>query len=94
MVEERAGRLKLAQKLLRHSNLSTTADTYTHTSRESEREAAIALERAYFSDDLFPIFSQLGTGNSYWLLLAERHLNRRQFGATLGRIALLPLRTG
>ncbi|PYX74593.1 MAG: hypothetical protein DMG72_09575 [Acidobacteria bacterium] len=30
----------------------------------------------------------------YWLLLAEGHLNRRQFGAMLGRIALLPLRTG
>ena len=30
----------------------------------------------------------------YWLLLAEGHLNRRRFGAMLGRIALLPLRTG
>jgi hypothetical protein len=30
----------------------------------------------------------------YWLLLAEAHLNRRRFGAMLGRIALLPLRTG
>ncbi|MBZ5697840.1 MAG: hypothetical protein LAN18_04770 [Acidobacteriia bacterium] len=29
----------------------------------------------------------------YWLLLAEGHLNRRRFGAMLGRIALLPLRT-
>jgi len=27
----------------------------------------------------------------YWLLLAEGHLNRRRFGAMLGRIALLPL---
>ena len=30
----------------------------------------------------------------YWLLLAEWHLNRRRFGAMLGRIALLPLGTG
>ena len=58
VVEERTGRLKLAQKLLRHSNISTTADTYTHTSRQSDREATVALERAYFGD-LFPI---LGTG--------------------------------
>jgi len=27
----------------------------------------------------------------YWLLLAESHLTRRLFGATLGRIAALPL---
>ncbi len=30
----------------------------------------------------------------HWLLLAEGHLNRRRFGAMLGRIAVLPLRTG
>jgi hypothetical protein len=30
----------------------------------------------------------------YWLLLAEGHLNRRRFGAMLGRIALLSVRTG
>ena len=30
----------------------------------------------------------------YWLLLAEGHLTRRQFGATLGWIALLPIPTG
>jgi len=30
----------------------------------------------------------------YWLLLAESHLNRRRFGAMLGRIALLPVPTG
>jgi hypothetical protein len=30
----------------------------------------------------------------YWLLLAEGHLNRRRFKAMLGRIAVLPLRTG
>jgi hypothetical protein len=30
----------------------------------------------------------------YWLLLAEGHLNRRGFGAMLGRIAPLPVLTG
>ena len=30
----------------------------------------------------------------YWLLLAEGHLNRRRFGAMLGRIVLLPIPTG
>ena len=30
----------------------------------------------------------------YWLFLAEGQLNRRRFGAMLGRIALLPVRTG
>jgi integrase len=62
VVEERTGRLKLAQKLLRHSNVSTTADIYTHTSRQSEREAAVALERAYFGD-LFPVVPNSETGN-------------------------------
>jgi hypothetical protein len=61
-VEERTGRLKLAQKLLRHNNVSTTADIYTHTSRQSAREAAVALERAYFGD-LFPVVPNSETGN-------------------------------
>ena len=30
----------------------------------------------------------------YWLLLAEGHLNRRRFGAMLGRLALLPVPAG
>jgi hypothetical protein len=30
----------------------------------------------------------------YWLLLAEGYLNRRRFGAMLGRTALLPVPTG
>jgi hypothetical protein len=29
-----------------------------------------------------------------WRLLAEGHLNRRRFGAVLGRISLLPIPTG
>jgi integrase len=62
VVEQRTGRIKLAQKLLRHSNLSTTADIYTHTTKQAEREAAVALERAYFGD-LFPVVPDLGNGN-------------------------------
>ena len=30
----------------------------------------------------------------YWLLLAESHLTRRLFGATVRRIAALPVTTG
>jgi integrase len=37
-------------RLQGHPNLSTTADIYTHTTDESEREAAVALERAIFGD--------------------------------------------
>jgi hypothetical protein len=42
--------LKLVQKLLGHSNLSTTADVYTNTSADADRSAALALERAIFGD--------------------------------------------
>jgi integrase len=62
VVEARTGRLKLAQRLLRHSSVSTTADTYTHTTKQAEREAAVALERAYFGD-LFPVVPNSGNGN-------------------------------
>jgi hypothetical protein len=30
----------------------------------------------------------------YWLLLAESHLTRRQFGAMLGKVAALPSPAG
>jgi hypothetical protein len=36
----------LDRKLLGHSNFSTTADIYTRTLEESDREAALAVERA------------------------------------------------
>ena len=49
-INAETGNLKLAQKMLGHSNLSTTADIYTHTTQESEREAALAVERAIFGD--------------------------------------------
>ena len=49
-INAQTGNLKLAQKLLGHSNFSTTADIYTHTSEESEREAALAVERAIYGN--------------------------------------------
>ena len=49
-INAQTGNLKLAQKLLGHSNLSTTADIYTRTSEESEREAALAVERAIYGN--------------------------------------------
>ena len=38
-----------------------TADVYTHTSAEAEREAALAIERAIYGD-LFPVVPNKGTG--------------------------------
>lgn len=49
-VNAQTGNLKLAQKFLGHSNISTTANIYTHISEESEREAAIAVERAIYGN--------------------------------------------
>jgi len=51
---------ELVQKLLGHSNLSTTADVYTHTS--ANRSAALALEQAIFGD-LFQVVPSFGTWN-------------------------------
>jgi integrase len=62
LINAETGNLKLVQKLLGHSNISMTADVYTHTSQESEREAARAVERA-ICGDLFPICSQFENGN-------------------------------
>ena len=50
IVNQKTGNLKLVQKLLGHSNLSTTADVYTHTSPDADRSAALALEQAIFGD--------------------------------------------
>jgi hypothetical protein len=44
------GDMKLAQKLLGHTNLVMTANVYTHTYSESERRATIELERAIFEE--------------------------------------------
>jgi integrase len=58
-VNAQTGNLKLAQKLLGHSNLSTTADIYTHTSVESDRGAATAIEKEIFGD-LCLVVSEMG----------------------------------
>ena len=44
IVNQKTGNLKLVQKLLGHSNLSTTADVYAHTSAAADRRAGLALE--------------------------------------------------
>ena len=62
IVNQKTGNLKLVQKLLGHSNLSTTADVYTHTSADADRSAAIALEEAIFGD-LFQVVPRFGTWN-------------------------------
>ena len=62
IINQRTGNLKLAQKLLGHSNLATTADLYTHTSADADRGAALALEQAIFGD-LFQVVPSFGTWN-------------------------------
>src|SRR5262245_53769123 len=62
LINDQTGNLKLAQKLLGHSDFSTTAEVYTYTFSESEREASEAIERAVFGD-LFPSCSSRGTGS-------------------------------
>jgi len=64
IVNQQTGNLKLVQRLLGHSNLSTTADVYTHTSSEAEREAALALEQAIFGD-LFSNVLKIENKNNY-----------------------------
>jgi hypothetical protein len=41
-----------------------TADIYTHTSAEAERDAAIALERAIYGD-LFPVVPNIENRNNF-----------------------------
>jgi integrase len=63
IVNQETGNLKLAQRFLGHSNLSTTADVYTHTSAEAERSAAHALEQAIYGN-LFQTVPQTRNRNS------------------------------
>jgi len=56
IVNQKTGNLKLVQKLLGHSKLSTTADVYTHTTADADRRAVLALEEA-----IFPNLYQVGT---------------------------------
>jgi hypothetical protein len=58
------GNLKLAQNLLGHCKLSTTADIYKHSLPEAERKATVAVERAIFGD-LFPVVPDFANRNSY-----------------------------
>ena len=51
-LNEQTGNLKLAQRFLGHADISTTANIYTHPSSESEREAAVAIERAIFGESV------------------------------------------
>lgn len=50
LINARRGDMKLAQKLLGHTNLAMTASVYTHTYSESERQAALELEQAIFKN--------------------------------------------
>lgn len=58
------GNLKLAQKLLGHSNVSTTADIYTHTSATAEREAALAVERVIYGESVRDLFADANRKSS------------------------------
>jgi len=58
-----SGNLKLAQKFLGHSTIEMTADIYTHTSAEAERESAVALERAIYGH-LFPVVPNFANRNN------------------------------
>jgi integrase len=49
-INAQTGNLKLAQTLLGHSTINMTAEVYTHTSVEAQREAAVAVERAIYGD--------------------------------------------
>ncbi len=63
IINQQTGNLKLAQKFLGHSTIKMTADIYTHTSAEAEREAALAVERAIYGD-LFPVVPNIGNRNN------------------------------
>jgi integrase len=52
-VHSETGNLKLAQTLLGHTNLTTTAGIYTHNLTEAEREASEALEKKFLDCSQF-----------------------------------------
>jgi integrase len=62
ILNEQTGNLKLVQKLLGHATINMAADIYTHTSAESEREAARRVERA-ICGDLFSVVPSLDNEN-------------------------------
>ena len=51
------------KKLLAHSTIEITAEVYTHTPAEAEREAGLAAGRAIYGD-LFPNLSLVGNNSS------------------------------
>jgi len=51
-VNAETGNLKLAQKLLGHSRYETTANIYTHSTSDQDREAAVAVEQAIFGESV------------------------------------------
>lgn len=61
-INAQTGNLKLAQKLLGHSTIDMTADVYTHTSAEADREGALAVERAIYGD-LFVVVPRIANRN-------------------------------
>lgn len=61
-INAQTGNLKLAQKLLGHSTINMTADVYTHTSAEADREGALAVERAIYGD-LFVVVPKIANRN-------------------------------
>jgi integrase len=56
LVNQETGNMKWAQVLLGHSDFATTANTYVHTSTESEREASEVLERMILGDLFAKLF--------------------------------------
>ena len=52
MVSAETGNLKLAQKLLGHSQLATTADVYIHVLPEQDATAVEAVEKAVFPESV------------------------------------------
>jgi len=61
-INAQTGNLKLAQKLLGHSTIDITAEVYTHTSTEADREGALAVERAIYGD-LFVVVPKIANRN-------------------------------
>jgi integrase len=72
-INAQTGNLKLAQKLLGHSTIDMTAEVYTHTSAEAEREAALAVERAIYGD-LFPNLFPIGNNSNVAAVKTTRRL--------------------
>jgi len=61
LINAETGNLKLTQRFLGHADVNTTANIYTHTTDEMEREASVALEKAIFGN-LCPIVPILEPG--------------------------------